>query len=109
MTVFEYVVSNLLLAFGAVIVTAVLVAVSRSDPPPSRRSVVGAALHGVMWVFIGAGLLIGRITASFGPIVALGFAGAGIGFASAITAGLAPFRRIGDPEAWRGSAGRQRR
>src|SRR5437868_5629173 len=104
MTIFEYVASILLLALGVLILSAILLSASRAEARPSRRSVAAAMLGGAMWVLIGAGLLVGRITGSYAPTFALGLAGTVAGFSSVFVAGLGPWRRVGEPDAWRTTA-----
>jgi hypothetical protein len=101
MTIFEYGVSILLLALGVLIISGILFSASRAEVQPSRRSVAAAVFHGVMWALIGAGLLVGRITGSYVPIIALGLAGTVAGFSSVFVAGLAPWQRVGEPDASR--------
>jgi hypothetical protein len=89
-----------MIGLGAVyVVTSVLVGHRQAA---SRRSRVGAAMHGAMWVLIGAGFWAGS-PASDDVALAIVLLGVLSGLASVLVAGSAPWKRLGDPAAWRGA------
>lgn len=94
MKLVAYLLGSLLIGLGAVYMATALLLNGRQAA--SRRSRLGAAMHGGMWALIGAGLLAGSPT-SDDVALALTLFGLLTGLASVLVAGTAPWKGPGDP------------
>jgi len=96
-----YAISGVVIAWGALLVAATLVARQRMQPRPSARRVTLGVLHGVLWLVIG-GLLMADAASAAIPLVPVLVVLGIIVVAVNVLGWPLTWRRLGDPAAWRG-------
>jgi Mg/Co/Ni transporter MgtE len=100
----SYVVGSLTVAGGVFMVAISLVACRHNEPRLSGRLIAVGVLHGAVWLAIGVAVLVRNAMSS--PATGLAFisAVAAIAIASNLLGCPIWWKRIGDPDAWRGKA-----